>query len=67
MTQELNASAAVEQKAGGISRKGLSAVLGMTILLVGFVIMIVQSRVRPAFFRGETLSLAAPRFGELEE
>ncbi|WP_105036547.1 APC family permease [Cryobacterium aureum] len=46
---------------------GLVFVLGMAILLIGVVIMLVQSKVRPAFFRGETLTLAAPRFGEHEE
>ncbi len=46
---------------------GLVFVLGMAILLIGVVIMIVQAWVRPAFFRGETLSLAAPRCGEHEE
>jgi hypothetical protein len=35
---------------------GLVFVLGMAILLIGVVIMLIQSRVRPAFFRGETLT-----------
>jgi len=48
---------------GGV---GLVFILGMAILLIGIVIMLVQSRVRPAFFRGETLATAAPQFGEID-
>ncbi|MDQ1130757.1 APC family permease [Microbacterium sp. SORGH_AS_0888] len=39
---------------------GLVFVLGVVIILLGIVIMIWQSIRRPAFFRGETLSLDAP-------
>jgi amino acid transporter len=39
---------------------GLVFVLGVTIILVGVVIMVWQAVRRPAFFRGETLSLDAP-------
>jgi amino acid transporter len=39
---------------------GLVFVLGVTIIVVGVVIMIWQAVRRPAFFRGETLSLDAP-------
>ncbi|WP_299517908.1 APC family permease [uncultured Serinicoccus sp.] len=42
---------------GGV---GLVFILGMTVILLGVVIMVWQSRVRPAFFRGETLTLEAP-------
>lgn len=42
---------------GGI---GLVFILGMLIILLGVVIMIWQYFVRPAFFRGETLSIDAP-------
>ncbi|WP_395246015.1 APC family permease [Agromyces sp. MMS24-K17] len=38
---------------------GLVFVLGMVVLLTGVVVMLVQWRRRPAFFRGETLSRAA--------
>ncbi|KJQ54108.1 APC family permease [Microbacterium sp. SA39] len=39
---------------------GLVFVLGVTIILVGVVIMIWQRIKRPAFFRGETLGMEAP-------
>lgn len=39
---------------------GLVFVLGVTIIVTGIVIMIWQSVKRPAFFRGETLSMDAP-------
>ncbi|MCX6502817.1 MAG: APC family permease [Microbacterium sp.] len=39
---------------------GLVFVLGVTVILVGVVVMIWQSIVRPDFFRGKTLSLDAP-------
>jgi amino acid transporter len=39
---------------------GLVFVLGVTVILVGIVIMIWQSVVRPDFFRGKTLSVDAP-------
>ncbi|MCI2957397.1 APC family permease [Agromyces atrinae] len=39
---------------------GLVFVLGVTVILVGVVIMIIQAVKRPAFFRGETLSMDAP-------
>lgn len=39
---------------------GLVFVLGMVILVAGFVIMLVQAKLRPSFFRGETLSTDAP-------
>lgn len=42
---------------GGI---GLVFVLGVTVILVGVVVMIYQSIKRPAFFRGRTLSMDAP-------
>ncbi|WP_404434130.1 APC family permease [Microbacterium lacus] len=42
---------------GGV---GIVFVLGMLIIVVGIVIMIWQAIKRPAFFRGETLSLDAP-------
>ena len=42
---------------GGI---GIVFILGMLIIVVGVVIMIWQSIKRPAFFRGETLSVDAP-------
>ena len=42
---------------GGI---GLVFVLGVTVILVGVVVMIYQSIKRPAFFRGQTLSMDAP-------
>jgi hypothetical protein len=35
-------------------------VLGVTIIVLGIVIMVWQAIRRPAFFRGETLSLDAP-------
>ncbi|KQW04762.1 amino acid transporter [Leifsonia sp. Root4] len=38
---------------------GLVFVLGMVVLLGGAVIMFIESRKRPAFFRGETLSRAS--------
>lgn len=39
---------------------GLVFVLGMVILVAGGIIMLVQAKLRPAFFRGETLSKDAP-------
>ena len=42
---------------GGV---GLVFILGVTIILLGVAIMIWQRVVRPAFFRGETLSVDAP-------
>jgi amino acid transporter len=39
---------------------GLVFVLGVSVILVGVVVMIVQAIRRPAFFRGETLSTDAP-------
>lgn len=42
---------------GGV---GIVFILGMLIIVVGIVIMIWQAIKRPAFFRGETLSLDAP-------
>jgi amino acid transporter len=39
---------------------GLVFILGVAVIGVGIVIMIVQAIRRPAFFRGETLSLDAP-------
>ena len=42
---------------GGV---GLVFVLGVTIIVLGAVIMVVQYFRRPAFFRGETLSIDAP-------
>ncbi|MGN6220195.1 MAG: amino acid transporter, partial [Microbacterium sp.] len=42
---------------GGV---GLVFVLGVGIIVVGVVIMIWQAIKRPAFFRGETLSIDAP-------
>jgi hypothetical protein len=42
---------------GGV---GLVFVLGVTVILAGVVIMIWQAIKRPAFFRGETLSIDAP-------
>ena len=39
---------------GGV---GLVFILGMTVIISGIVIMIIQAIRRPAFFRGETLSL----------
>ena len=42
---------------GGV---GLVFVLGVGIIAIGIVIMIWQSIKRPAFFRGETLSMDAP-------
>lgn len=42
---------------GGI---GLVFILGILIIVVGIVIMIWQAVTRPAFFRGETLSMQAP-------
>ncbi|WP_434809905.1 APC family permease [Microbacterium sp. bgisy189] len=39
---------------------GLVFILGVAVILVGIVIMIWQSVVRPGFFRGETLSIEAP-------
>lgn len=42
---------------GGV---GLVFILGVTVILLGVVIMVWQSRIRPAFFRGETLTLDAP-------
>lgn len=42
---------------GGV---GIVFLLGMLIIVVGIVVMLWQSRVRPAFFRGETLSMEAP-------
>ena len=35
-------------------------ILGVAVIGLGIVIMIVQAIRRPAFFRGETLSLDAP-------
>lgn len=43
-----------------ISGIGLVFILGMTVILVGIAIMIWQFIKRPAFFRGETLSMDAP-------
>jgi amino acid transporter len=43
---------------GGV---GLVFILGVTIILLGAAIMIWQRIRRPAFFRGETLSIDAPR------
>ena len=42
---------------GGV---GIVFILGMLIIVVGIAIMIWQAVKRPAFFRGETLSLDAP-------
>ncbi|MEV8975600.1 hypothetical protein, partial [Klebsiella quasipneumoniae] len=42
---------------GGV---GLVFVLGVTIIVLGAVIMVVQYFRRPAFFRGETLAIDAP-------
>ena len=42
---------------GGV---GLVFVLGVTVILVGVAVMIWQAVKRPAFFRGETLSIDAP-------
>ena len=42
---------------GGV---GLVFILGMTIIVLGIVVMIWQAVKRPAFFRGETLSMDAP-------
>lgn len=42
---------------GGV---GIVFILGMTIIVVGIVIMIWQGIRRPAFFRGETLGMDAP-------
>jgi hypothetical protein len=42
---------------GGV---GLVFILGITIVVVGLVIMVWQAIKRPAFFRGETLSIDAP-------
>ena len=39
---------------------GLVFILGVAIIGLGIVIMIWQAIKRPAFFRGETLSLDAP-------
>ncbi len=39
---------------------GLVFILGMAVILIGVAIMIWQAVKRPAFFRGETLSLEAP-------
>ncbi|AMB59647.1 APC family permease [Microterricola viridarii] len=38
---------------------GLVFILGMVVLIGGAVVMLIESRRRPAFFRGETLSRAA--------
>jgi amino acid transporter len=43
-----------------IAGLGLVFILGITVLLLGVVIMIWQRIKRPAFFRGETLSLESP-------
>lgn len=43
-----------------IAGVGLVFILGVTVILLGVVIMIWQSIKRPAFFRGETLSMDAP-------
>lgn len=42
---------------GGI---GLVFILGVSVIVLGLVIMVVQAGRRPAFFRGETLTKAAP-------
>ncbi|KAA9107679.1 APC family permease [Microbacterium rhizomatis] len=39
---------------------GLVFILGVTVILLGVIVMIWQAIKRPAFFRGETLSLDAP-------
>jgi hypothetical protein len=39
---------------------GLVFVLGVTVILLGVVIMIWQAVKRPAFFRGETIAIDAP-------
>jgi amino acid transporter len=39
---------------------GLVFILGVAVILIGVVIMIVQAIRRPAFFKGETLSMDAP-------
>ena len=43
-----------------IAGVGLVFVLGITIIVLGVAIMIVQAVRRPAFFKGETLSMDAP-------
>ena len=43
-----------------IAGVGLVFILGVTVILLGVVIMIIQAIRRPAFFRGETLSMDAP-------
>ena len=45
---------------GGAVVACLVFVLGVTVILVGVVVMIYQSIKRPAFFRGRTLSMDAP-------
>jgi len=42
---------------GGV---GLVFILGVTVIVLGVVIMIWQAIRRPAFFRGETLAMDAP-------
>lgn len=39
---------------------GLVFILGVTVILLGVVVMLIQAAKRPAFFRGETLSKDAP-------
>jgi hypothetical protein len=43
-----------------IAGVGLVFILGVVVILLGVGIMIWQAITRPAFFRGETLSLDAP-------
>jgi amino acid transporter len=44
-----------------IAGVGLVFILGVTVILLGIVIMIWQAVRRPAFFRGETLAMDAPQ------
>ncbi len=43
-----------------IAGVGLVFLLGVTVIVLGVVIMIIQARRAPAFFRGETLGMDAP-------
>ena len=46
--------------AANIGGLGLVFIIGVAVIGLGIVIMIVQAIRRPAFFRGESLSLDAP-------
>lgn len=50
----------VRRSGSNIGGLGLVFIIGVAVIGLGIVIMIVQAIRRPAFFRGESLSLDAP-------